>query len=468
MIVQIHCKLLIKFLTIMKYQKNYFALVLLFAGLFMFGCKKDKDSDSLSKVDMDKISNLPYSELSPDEQKIKLEDESLAFLELCNAAKSSPAVDALQNLNSLLDEAGVDFFESTSEKSAIKVKSVKAAIEYSDFYGVFTWNTSKKDWDFSSSKSELKFVFPAKKGSTNNNAALSIKAASSNVLADDLIYMPKSVTCTLTVNNKEEAKIEFSADYKNNNPAPVKIEFKLSTGDGYTYWWKIEKGNESQVAMKMSFKNKTMFEVLFKSGIKFDEIFDLALSDKLDDQYYLLDKVNGYVRLMDDLTLLYTVDLAKYVPESDKIDADFEKKMALLHPGWADDINRYTVQQAWVTNENRYNLWSQYEKERSDKKAKAFNEYVTVALFSTKDKFKIADMIQNSKIDSDYWDDYKWDATAKMWSSGNVDTKKFDLYDNVLFLKFGDNTEVAASVYFSEGFDKIEKKLEDLLKAFEY
>jgi len=451
----------------MKYQKNFFALVFLFAGLFLLGCKKDKDSDGLSKVDIDKISKLPYSDLSPDEQKQKLEKESLAFLELCNAAQSSPAVEAFQNLNSLLDVTGVDFFESTSEKSAIKVKSVKAAIEYSEFYAVFTWNVSKRDWDMTPSTTELKFVFPAKKGSTNNNAALSIKAASSNVLVDELIYMPKSVTCTLTVSNKEEAKIEFSADYKNNNPLPVKTEFKLSTGDGYTYWWKIEKGNESQLAMKMSFKNQIMFEVLFKSGIKLDEIFDLALNDQLDNQYNLLDKANGYIRLMDDLTMVYKVDLAKFAPKSEEIEADYEKKMAQLHPEWADYNNWNTVKQAWDKNENRYKTWGQYEKERSDKNAKAFNDYVEVALFSTKDKFKIADMIQYSKIDSEYWDYYKWDATAKMWSLSNVDTKKFDVYDNVPFLKFGDKTEVSASVYFSEGFDKLEKKLEELLKTFD-
>jgi len=241
----------------------------------------------------------------------------------------------------------------------------------------------------------------------------------------------------------------------------------LSTGDGYTYWWKMEKGNESQVAMKMSFKDKVLFEVLFKSGVKLDEIFDIAINDQLDNQYNLLDQANGYIRLMDDLTIVYEVDLARFAPEFDKIKADYEKKMALLHPKWADYSNKYAVQQDWDKNENRYNLWSQYEKERSDKNAKAFNDYVKVALFSTKDNFKIADIIQYSKIDSDYWDKYKWDSTAKMWSLGNVDTKKLDLYNNVHFLKFGDKTEVQASVYFSEGFDKIEKKLEDLLKTFD-
>jgi len=436
----------------MKYQKNFFALVFLFAGLFLLGCKKDKDSDGLSKVDIEKISKLPYSELSPEEQKQKLENESLAFLELCNAAQSSLAVDALQNLNNLLDEAGVDFFESTSEKSAIKVKSVQAAIEYSYFYGVYTWNASKKDWDFSSSKSELKFVFPAKKGSTNNNAALSIKAASSNVLVGELIYMPKSVTCTLTVSNKEEAKIEFSADYKNNNPAPVKTEFKLSTGDGYTYWWKMVKDTESQFTMKLTYKQQTMVEVMFKTGAKFDQIMDQIGGSG--DIYKLLDKANGYMMIMDDLALVYTIDLANFIPKSKKIEDDYYSLM------WA-------LEDTWPNNQKFFELKGKYIKDYSDNSAKAFNDYVKVGLFSIKDNYKIADIFQKSEKVDTYSDNCVWVPTQNMWKYQGAIVPLYDKYKAVEYLKFNDDTVLAASVYFSEGFDQLENKIEEFIRSFD-
>jgi len=448
----------------MYYQKKLFAIVLLFSGLILLGCNKDKESDALTKLDLEKISKLPYSQLDPDEQKIKLESESLEFLKLCKAAQSSVAVEAFQHLNDLLD---VEMVVYGSGISAMKVKSVKAAVEYADYYGVYTWNASKKDWDYAPSKDELKFVFPARKGSKNNNAELSIKVASSSVLVDDLFYMPKSVTCTLTVSNKEEAKIEFSADYKNNHPVPVKTEFKFTTGDGYSCWWKIEKGNESQIAMKMTYKNQIMFEVLFKSGIKLDEIFDLAFNNELEDQYHLLDEVNGYVKLMDDLVLVYAVDIANYIQVSEKVEADYEKKMSQLHPDWANYNNWQTVQEAWSKNGNRYISWGQYEKNRSDENAKAFNDHAKVTLFSTKENYKIADMVQHSIIDDDYWDYYKWDANQNKWTLGDMETKKFDYYANIPFLKFGDQTEVEASVYFSEGFDQLEKQLEDFFKSFD-
>jgi hypothetical protein len=40
-------------------------------------------------------------------------------------------------------------------------------------------------------------------------------------------------------------------------------------------------------------------------------------------------------------------------------------------------------------------------------------------------------------------------------------------YDEELYLKFNDNTEVSMSTYFSEGFDNLETKFEDFIKAFD-
>ena len=40
-------------------------------------------------------------------------------------------------------------------------------------------------------------------------------------------------------------------------------------------------------------------------------------------------------------------------------------------------------------------------------------------------------------------------------------------YDEELYLKFNDNTEVSMSTYFSEGFENLETKFEDFIKAFD-
>ena len=428
----------------MYYQKKFFALALLFSGLFLLGCNKDK-KDSVTNLDLDKILKLPYSQLEIEEQKVKLENESLAFLELCNTAKTSPAFEAMQNLNDLLNESTVEFGESTSEKSTISIKSVKAAVEYADYYGIYTWNASKEDWDWEKSDTELKFVFPANKNAQSNNAAFSIKAVSSGIVYLDTYYLPKSVTAILTVDKKEVAKYEFSAEYKDNKPAPVKTEFKFSTGDGYSYWWKIEKGDESQFAMKMSYKNQLMFEALFKTGAKFDQIFDLIGKEDPSDFYNLLDKVNGYVKLMDDLALVYTIDVAKYAPEANKIDADFNALMDAL------DWN----------SPDYYSLTGKYKKEESDKYATAYNNFIKVVLVSTKDNYKIADVTAKSEKIGEYEDCWVWNGTG--WECSGY-AKLYDEYGNVPYLRFGDGTEVAMSAYFSEGFDDLREALDDYIK----
>lgn len=434
----------------MYYYTKKIAFVL-FAGLFLLGCNKDKKNESVTDPDLVKILKLPYSSLTPEEQKVKLEKESLAFLELCNAAQSSPAVEAIHNLGILLDEGSMEFGASGS-KSAISVKSVKAAVEYADLYGVFTWNPSIKDWDFTESKSELKFVFPAKKNSKTNNASLSFKLVSSGIEFED-IYLPQSVTCTLTVDNKEAAKIEFSAEYKNNNPVPVKSEFKFTTIEGYSYLWKIEKGDESQFAMKMSYKNQLMFEAMFKTGAKFDQIVDLIEEGK--DFYNLLDQVNGYVKLMDDLALAYSIDAANYARVTSKIEAGFGTLM---------DARNWN-------SPDFFSLEGKYKKERSEQHAKAFNDYMKVGLYSIKDNYKIADVIAKSEKDENggYWDCYYWNAAQNVWEIDwtKPEAKLYDEYTENPYFKFGDRTEIAASVYFSDGFDDLHDALSDFIKSLE-
>ncbi len=461
----------------MYHQKKLFALVL-FAGLFLMGCNKDNDSgsESIEEIDLDKIDEYPYSELTPAEQKVKLENESLAFLEFGNALKTSSAIEAFQNLGRLLDEASVEIVE---EK---EVKTVKETVEYADAYGIFTWDSKKKEWVKTASKNELKFVFPAKKTSTSNNAAFSVQAVSSGIAVTDsyeeydwdeeedvehevTYYLPKSATGILTIDNKEAAKLEFAAEYKDNKQAPVSTEYKVTTNDGYVYWGKVDKATENQVAMKLTHNDQVMFEAMAKSGVKIDKIIDLEQNgDGAKGNYSLFDKANAYLKLMDNLVLVYTIDVENYVKEYEAIEDDYYAKGNALRRDW----------EAYDKNKNRYTLQGQYEKEKTDKLAAIFNKYMSITLASTKDGSKIADIVMKSeKEDGEYqgyWDYAYWDNNISEWTydwQNDTYTKKYDYYLTNPYLKFKDNTLVEASVYFSEGFNKIEAKWEDFVKAFD-
>ena len=452
----------------MYHQKKFFVLVLL-AGLFFVGCSKDKDSDkSIKGIDIEKIMKLPYSELDSDEQKAKLEQECLDLLELCNAAKTSSAFETIRNFGNLLNEGQP---ELVIARAAKKVTDV---FEFASVYGVYTWNASEKDWDFTESTTELKFVFPATQKAKTNNAILSVQSVKSDVSVtiyeyedwdedeeedveyEGILWLPKSVTSTLTVDNKEVAGIEVSAEYKNNKPIPVKHEFTFTTSDGYTYWYKIEKGNVNQVSMKMSYQNKAMFEVVFKSGIKLDEIFDGLINDEFDEPPYdLMDEVNAYVKLMDNLVLVYQVDLEKFV-----------KKMNQIEDEYYDALD--ALDSDWNTNKDRYTTVDRIEKAYSDKSAKAFNDYMKVALCSTKENYKIADLFVVSEAYDEYWDYYYWNDEQNEWEWdwNRPEVKLYNYYKSNPYLKFNDDTIVEASVYFSDGFDDLMEKLTEFFDEF--
>ena len=444
------------------YRKFYFAL-LLFSGLFLMGCNKNTDdklpqTGSVSDVDINKVMNLPYSQLTPDEQKVKLEQESIDFLNESNALKNLAAVETIQYFSDLLETSQPEIPEMIKEKGS--VKSVKEVFDLTYAYGVYTWNASSKKWTRTDSSSELKFVFPAKKGTTSNNASLSFKVANSGVtftekwwdedyvdgewieIEVETVYnLPKSVICTLNVDNRESAKIEFGAEYKDNKEIPVNAIYKMNTGEGYEFWWKVEKGTESKVSMKFSHKDKSLLEGMAKTGAKIDEIVD---NESFGDNYNFLNKADAYLKLMDNLMIVYTVDIEKFAKELDVIDTWYDNKYYALPS--------YGTETYWTQRE-------QLEKDYSDRMAKAFNDYMNASLVATRENYKIADLVWVSEKTGRTYQDWEWDCYCYI--------DRYDEYGGNLYLKFKDNTLIEASVYFGEGFNELENKWEDFVNAFD-
>ena len=397
----------------MYYQKVFLAFVFL-AGTFLTGCNKDKDNDlglgSVSNIDLNKVMSYKYSELTPEDQKAKLEQDCIAFLDEANALKSLKVIDVLEYLDELLS---LNSPEMDGVKSS--VKSTKEVFALTDFYGVYTWDASNKVWIESKSKSELKFVYPASSKSKSNNATLSMKFVNSSAsLGDEEMEfrLPKSATATLTLDNKEIAKVELVVEY-NKDKLPVSSQFKIST-EGYVFWYKVDgKEKDTKLQMQLSHSKKIMIESLFQMDINIDALLD----ELIDDVDNILDlnwdlHVNGYTKLMDNLALVYAIDLKNLAKKIDQI-------------------------------ELKYNNSSQ--KGYCDEMAAAMNQYMKIALIATKDGYKIADIIPKSEPDEDY--------------PGN--------YIVNFYLQFNDDSCAEASVYFSEGFDNLISKWENFLKAFE-
>lgn len=401
-------------------------------------CSSNDDSDPTDSQSLTEqiaaIIKQPYSKLTPSEQKVKLEAEANTMLVQMDKSKTSGAVEAMQNLGNLLSIGAVDIFNGKSDNQ------IEDIINVSGVYGVYTWSNSKQDWIKTASSTELKFVFPAKKNLTTNNASFSSKSVSSNIkvkmedsynwqtgaIINDYFYLPTSADATLTIDNAQAATFVANAKYTGTVEAPDEASFKMVLNDGYSY--EISGGKKATAnTAKSSFTYNGKNLVSFTSGSTSD--IDALIKDDNLTQYR--GKANGLVQIMDNFIIIADMDIAGLASD----EAALEK--TLIYP----DYNSKT----YYADLNAYNL------KESNGYVAAANKNIKLLLVSKKDGTKIADVIQHSEKGYSYY------------SNGTL----VQYYDTVLYLKFNDNTEVEMGAYFSTGFDALETKFEDFLKAFE-
>jgi len=401
------------------------------------------DSQSLTEQ-IEAILKQPYSKLTPSEQKVKLEAEANTMLVQMDKSKTSGAVEAMQNLGNLLNIGAIDIFNGKNDNQ------IEDIINVSGVYGIYTWSNSKQDWIKTTSTTELKFVFPAKKNLTTNNASFSSKSVSSNIKVkiedtygnwiydpktgnfiqtpsiNDYFYLPTSADAILTIDNAQAATFVANAKYTGTVEAPDEASFKMVLNDGYSY--EISGGKKATAnTAKSSFTYNGKNLVSFTSGSTSD--IDALIKDDNLTQYR--GKANGLVQIMDNFIIIADMDIAGLASD----EAALEK--TLIYP----DYNSKT----YYAELNAYNL------KESNGYVAAANKNIKLILVSKKDGTKIADVIQHSEKGYSYY------------SNGIL----VQHYDEVLYLKFNDNTEVEMGAYFSTGFDTLETKFENFLKAFE-
>jgi hypothetical protein len=401
------------------------------------------------------IVKQPYSKLTPAEQKVKLEAEANEMLVQMDKSKSSGAIEALQNLAQLLDVSSVDVFSGKNDNS------VEDIINTAGVYGIYTWNATKNNWTKTASATELKFVFPAKASLTTNNAVFSTKGTSSDVKVkiydsyiwqtntevNDYIFLPTAADAVLTINGASAATFTQTAKYANGKEVPNEFAYKMTLNDGYTWEMSGTKAAENTSKAAFTFNGKNL--ISFNAG-------STASIDKLIDNDELVQyrgKANGLVQIMDNFVIVANMDLATAAAD----EMTLEKSLPNVNfqtKTYFTDVNAYQVKLAEgnVTN---------------------FNKNIKLSLVSKKDGTKIADLVKRAvkgytyKMMADLWVIDKSYTYGGYWDYNPKGGTTIQYYEEELYLKFNDNTEVAMSTYFSEGFEKFETKFEDFIKAFD-
>jgi hypothetical protein len=422
-------------------------------------CTNDEPKTPESEKSLDEqiaeIVKQPYSKLTPSEQKVKLEAEANEMLVQMDKSKSSGAIEALQNLARLLDVSSVDVFSGKNDNS------VEDIINTAGVYGIYTWNASKNTWTKTASSTELKFIFPAKESLTTNNATFSTKGNASDVKVkiqdsynwqtgvevNDYIFLPTAADAVLTIDNVSAATFTQTAKYTNGKEVPNEFAYKMTLNDGYAWEMSGTKATENTSKAAFTFNGKNL--VSFNAG-------STASIDKLiedDNLTQYRGKANGLVKIMDNFIIIADMDLV--TEAADQI--ALEKSLPIV------DYQKKT----YLTDLNAYQL------KFSEGNAAIFNKNFKLTLVSKKDGTKIAEVVKRSEKG------YSYKYTYDLWIVDNSNTYGgywdynpnggtiIQYYDEELYLKFNDNTEVAMSTYFSEGFEKLETKFEDFIKAFD-
>ena len=437
-------------------------LLSLVASQLTISCSnEDSPSETKDGTLAEQIAEIvkqPYSKLTPADQKVKLEAEANEMLAQLDKSKSSSAIEAIENLNRLLDISTVDIFNGKNDNN------VEDILNISGVYGIYTWNNTGKKWDKTASTTELKFVFPAKESQTANNAIFSAKSVSSDVKVEiydgyngtteiyDNIFLPASSDATLTIDNTQAATFTQSAKYSSKNQSPDEFAYKMTLNDGYTWEMSGKKGTENTSKAVLTYNTKTLLDFNAGSTANIDGLIDN------DDLVQYRGKANGLIKLMDNFVIVADMDLATEAADDEAL------SKTIVRPNYPAPNDPNSNFKAYYTALNTN------AKKQSEGDVANFNKNLKLILVSKKDGTKIADIIKHSeKSGNDYVFNLPvWNAQYSYWSDNGTGESFTRTYlDEVLYLKFNDNTEVAFSTYFSSGFEKFETKFEDFIKAFE-
>lgn len=436
-------------------------LISIVASQFMISCTKEESSSNSSNdslnTEIAAIIKLPYSALTPDQQKVKLEAESNEMLVQMNKSKSSGAIEAMQNLGNLLSINSVDIFDGKNDNQIADILNV------SGVYGIYTWSNSKQFWVKSASTTELKFIFPSKKNLTTNNASLSSKSTSSNIKVkledtfgswvynpitgdytqspsiDDEFYLPTSIDAILTIDNAQAATISANSSYSNGIKAPDSSSFKIVLNDGYVWEISGKKATENVAKSSFTYNGNNLLEFTAGSTANINGLLE-------EDNIEYQGKANGLIKILDNFIIVAEMDLTNLAKDEETLNN------LLVYP----DYN----------TSNYYADLNTFNKKESEGEVATYNKNIKLVLVSKKDGTKIADLVQRSEKGYSYTTYYTtWN--GNYWAYNPSNPKTIQNYENSLYLRFNDNTEVEISAYFSTGFDDLVTKFEDFLKAFD-
>lgn len=313
----------------------------------LFSCKN-------SNLDLDET--LKFSKLSVEEQKSKIEDNGVDFINAVDGIQETAAFTAMMNFTANTGGASyvAPFKQLTKDiqnhnESRLLVnfdKQLRAASVESDFWGEYEWDASEERFiQTGELTNKAIYKFPATENSTTNNGELTVTYTESSVsIPDEEDNYPSKITCVIKVSGDNVLESEFSGSYYDNG-SPKNLKMTL---DIDSYSWKAEiKNNEEDASESYEFKkgSKTLMkiEASAKGNLSADVI---EKAEYVDD---FLSEGAVYFQVMDVAVLGGMKDVEGFVNEMNDVDNDSKTG----EQDEVDIINKYMICYGYYVDDNR-------------------------------------------------------------------------------------------------------------------
>ncbi len=410
---------------------------------------------------------IPYSELTPEEQKERLQSDAIGFISALEGLTEEPGYKTMEVFSSLMETNPI------SLQSGILRNASSDIFYINDFHGKYTWDSDEQKWNREPNDGSIIFEFPTTTDGNTNTEKIEISGVASEYYASQSwtewedtgkyeerdgypypIYneyeytesyqLPKSLTGSVTSNGKSVASISANSDLLNNDQLPTtgtlsfifgsyKMEFSANAKDNNTATFSLKKENTSLLSMTANL-NGNAEKIYNKEGDAGNGNFKLIIMGKL--------ALQGNMNKISEFT-----------NKSKALDKQYDVNNYRLF-GLDDSSEKY--------NKAQCNLVDQYG---------------TFALISTDDTTKIADMKMKAIFSETYEDHYFYYQdynTGKYYDyikEVYLDKKPtyfytYTYWESVPVLYFNDDTSIEASVYFSKGFDELLDRIDEFMSKF--
>ena len=267
---------------------------------------------------------LNFSKLSVEEQKQKIEESGIEFLETLEKVKTTQAFITIEDFvteNEIFKVPQMQMIKSAMESNDVKVlgnldRQMRMIAEDDGFWGEHVWNYTKGDFDkVASFTNKAIFRFPASKTDKANGAVLTLNYTESKVVIPDTYeYYPSSASCILKVNGVQAFKADFSGEYKSDG-TPTKANHSMEVGD--FKWTMALKNTTKEFTEEYEFKHKT--KTLVKSSATIKGNLTVDNMEDVDDPSDVITYASMYFQIMDIALMGGVKDVKAFVNELNAI-----------------------------------------------------------------------------------------------------------------------------------------------------